>query len=171
VRVVMLHRDELDVLALERVLGRQVLRVQVMGHDLRGHREQAPEVRDALGEGPEGLVVLQVADVMGDERVIVRAQAERALQLGAAAEHRPPEARPQPDRLGHVAPGPAHDHLPAAEPADHRVVGAHVDRPVMDAEGVGDAAQPRQRVLVVVGDRLIRGITAGQHHRTAQRAD
>ena len=108
---------------------------------------------------------------MGDERVVVPAQAERVLQLRPAAEDRPGESPTQPDRLGHVAPGPAYDQLPAAERADHRVVGPHVDRPIVETEGIGDARQPRQRVLIVVGDRLIRDIAAGQHHRTAQRAE
>ena len=63
-------------------------------------------------------------------------------QLRAAAENRAREGCPHPDRLGRVTPGPAHGHLPAAVPAHHGVVGAHVDRPGMDAEEVGDARQP-----------------------------
>ena len=48
VRVVMLHADQLDALALERVLGRQVVRVQVVGDDLRLDREEPLEVLDPL---------------------------------------------------------------------------------------------------------------------------
>ena len=109
--------------------------------------------------------------MMGDERVIVPAQAEGVLQLGPAAENGPGKPPPEPDRLRHVAPGPAQQHLPAAEHADHGVVGPHVDRPVVQQEEIRDPGQPRPRVVVVVGDRLIGAVAAGQHHRTGQPAD
>ncbi len=48
VGVVVLHADELDAVALERVLRREVLGVQVVGDDLGLDREQPLEVLDAL---------------------------------------------------------------------------------------------------------------------------
>ena len=78
---------------VERVLGGQVLRVQVVRHDLRVDVEQPAEVLDALGEGAQRLGVLQVADVVRDERVPVLGQAERVLQLGAAGQDRARERR------------------------------------------------------------------------------
>ena len=48
VRVVVLDAHRLDVLALERVLGGEVLRVQVVRDDLRLDREEPLEVLDPL---------------------------------------------------------------------------------------------------------------------------
>ena len=61
--------------------------MQVVRHDLRVDVEQPAEMLDALGEGAQGLGVLQVADVVRDEGVAVPGQAERVLQLGAAGQH------------------------------------------------------------------------------------
>ena len=110
VRVVVLHPDQSAgaVGELERVLGGQVLRVQVVRDHLRVDVEQPPEMLDALGERAQRLDVLQIPDVLGDERVVLLGQAERALQLRAAGEHRPREGRP------HGSPAPARSRGTAA---------------------------------------------------------
>jgi hypothetical protein len=64
VGVVVLHADEVDAVELDRVLGRQVLGVQVVGDDGRLDLEQPPQVVDGTRERPVGLPVLQVADVV-----------------------------------------------------------------------------------------------------------
>ena len=88
VRVVVLHADELDVLALERVGGREVVRVQVVRDDLGRDREQPLEVRDALAERAQRLVVAPGRRGAGrPTRVRAPGQAERALELGAAGQH------------------------------------------------------------------------------------
>ena len=51
--------------------------MQVMGDEPRLDIEEAPEMLDAVGEGPQRLGVLQIADVMRDERIIALGQAER----------------------------------------------------------------------------------------------
>ena len=51
--------------------------------------------------------------------------------------------------------------------AHHRVVGADVDRAVVDQERVGDAGEPLAGVVVAVGDRLVGDVAAGQHERRA----
>ena len=79
-------------------------------NDLRRDVEQPLEVLDALGERPQGLVVLQVPDVLGDEGPVLGAQAERAFQLGPAGQHRPREPAPQGERLGRVAARTAQQH-------------------------------------------------------------
>ena len=98
--VVMLDRHPLHAIQLEGVLGGEVLRVQVVGDQLGTHLEEAHEVLDPLEVGAEGLVVLQVADVVGDEGPAPLGQAERALQLSTAAEHRPAEGMVDRHRLG-----------------------------------------------------------------------
>jgi hypothetical protein len=42
-----------------------------------------------------------------------------------------------------------------------------VDRPVVGEERVRDAAEPLERVVVAVGDRLVGDVAAGQHDRCA----
>ncbi len=52
-------------------------------------------------------------------------------------------------------------------PAQHRVVGARLDRAVVDEEAVGDRGQALQRLGVVEGDRLVGDVAAGHHERHA----
>ena len=92
VRVVVLDADQLDPVALERVLRREVLGVQVVGDHLGRHREQRAEVLDPVGERAQRLVVLEVADVVTDPGTGAAREAERALELGAAGEQRPRRA-------------------------------------------------------------------------------
>ena len=69
---------------------------------------------------------------------------------------------------GHVAARAAHHQRPRRRTRPHdRVVGARVDRPVVDEEQVGDAREPLERVVVVVGDRLVGDVAARQHERAA----
>ena len=105
VGVVVLDADELDALALEGVLRGQVLRVEVVHDDLGLDGEEAPEVLDALGEGAQRLVVLEVADVVADPGARAARQAERVLQLGAAGQERARRADRQRQRLRHMAAG------------------------------------------------------------------
>ena len=163
--MVVLDADQGGAVEVHRVLGGQVLRVQVMRDQLGGDPEQPPEVPDALGERPQRLVVLQVTDVVREERPVLAAQAERVLQLGAAGQHRAGEAAADGQRLGHVAAGAAQHGHPAAQRPDHRVVGPDMDGPVVAEEGVRDAAEPAERVVVGVGDRLVGHVAAGQHER------
>jgi len=148
VGVVVLHALQLDPVQLQGVLGRQVLGVQVVGDHLRLDREQAPEVPDPLGEGAVGLVVLEVADVVGEERVGPLGQAEGVLELGPAGQHVAGERPRQGERLGREPPRAPQGQLAPAEGAHHRVVGPHVDRAVVAKEPVGDPAEPLPGLLV-----------------------
>ena len=105
VRVVVLDGDPLDAVQLERVLGRQVLRMEVVRDDLGGDVEQPAEVRDALGEGAQGLEILQVADVLREKGVAPAHQAEGVLQLAAARQDGPRRRPRQEQRLRRVAAG------------------------------------------------------------------
>ena len=88
VSVMVLDAHRLNVLTLEGVLGGEVLRVQIVSDQLRLHREELLEVLDPLREGTEGLVVLQVADVVADPGPLALGEAEGALELGAAGQDR-----------------------------------------------------------------------------------
>ena len=69
VGVVVLHADLAPDVQIERVFGRQVVRVQVVGDRLGLDVEQALEVLDPFAERGQRLQVFQVADVVADERL------------------------------------------------------------------------------------------------------
>ena len=88
VGVVVLNGDRLDAVALERVPGREVVRVEVVDHHLGRDREEALEVGDALLERAQRLPVVEVADVVPHPGTAATRQAEGALELGAAGQQR-----------------------------------------------------------------------------------
>ncbi len=94
-------------------------------------------------------------------------QAEGVLQLGTARQDGPPRGRTQWHGLRDVAAGAAQHGLLTAEGADHRVVRADVDGPVVGEERVGDPLESGARVVVEVGDRLVGDVAAGEHDRGA----
>jgi hypothetical protein len=165
VGVVVLHADELQALLLARPRGREVVRVQVVGHDLRRHGQQAPEVLDRLAERAERLQVLQVADVVAGPGAVAARQADRVLELRAAAKRRSRDAGGQRHRGGDVPAGAAQKQRAASGHPDHGVVRARLDRPVVDEEEVGDAGQSREGVLVAEGDGLVGDVAARHHER------
>ena len=71
----------------------------------------------------------------------------------------------KPKRAGGVATRPADEDLLVVHRSDHRVLDPHVDGAVVGQESVGDVAQALERVLVPVGDRLVRAVAAGEHER------
>ena len=74
----------------------------------------------------------------------------------------------QPHREGRIAARPAHQLRRKARDAQalhHRIVVAAVDAAVVQQEGVGQAAQPRQGLVIVLGDRLFGQVAAGHHQR------
>jgi hypothetical protein len=163
VRVMVLDSHEFHVSEIDGVFGRQVFRVQVVRHNLGRHVEKAPEVRYTVGERPQCLVVLQVADVVGQERVASTGQAEGALEFSAAAQDREGHRLREGQRLGRVAAGSAHRQFGATEHPHYRVIGAHVDRAVVRQIRIRDSRQPPPRVLILVGNRLIGDVSAGEH--------
>jgi hypothetical protein len=85
-------------------LGRQVLRVQVVGHHLGGHAGERAQVVDRLQERPVGGKVLEVADVVAGHHRVALGHRHRALQLGPHRQHVPARRGGQPDRLRRVPP-------------------------------------------------------------------
>ena len=165
VRVVVLHGHLLLLRQRQRVLGRQVLRVEVVGDHLGLEPEEAPVDRDAGLVVLQRLQVLEIADVLAEEGVGVARQAEGVLELGAGRQR----LRERP-RQGHrergVAPGPADQPRPAAAHLRDGVVVAHGDLPVVHQVGVGDRREPVD-LLPALDDRLLRQVAAGHHQRPA----
>ncbi len=89
VRVVVLHRDLLDALALQRVLGREVLRVQVVGDELRRRpRRGARSARRPRGTSAASRSSRRSPMWWPTQARVALGEAEGALQLGAAGEQR-----------------------------------------------------------------------------------
>jgi hypothetical protein len=62
----------------------QVFGVQIIGHDLRLNAKELPiEIKGSL-EVVQRFEVLQIADVLADEGVLVPGQAKSVFQLGPA---------------------------------------------------------------------------------------
>ena len=96
--MMMLHAEQLDASQVQPRTWWTGSRDAGHARLVAAHVEQSPEVHDALSEGAQRLGILQVADVLRDERMVPLGQAERVLQLRPAGKHRPAES--EPDRSG-----------------------------------------------------------------------
>ena len=76
--------------------------MQVVRDELGRDREQPLEVRDPVGEGPQRLVVAQVADVVADPCAAVAGERERVLELRPDGQKRWRDRDRQ--RRGHISP-------------------------------------------------------------------
>ncbi len=166
VRMVMLHGDrrQIDVAC---VLRRQILGVQVVRHDLGNDAVQRAKMCDRLFERPPRREVLEVADVVARHDLGPLRDGDRALELRADGEdlHRCRDR--QAHRLRCVTAGAAEELHATAGGTRDRVVAPNVNRPVMREESVREHAQPRDRIVVGVGDRLVAEVPARAHDRSA----
>ncbi len=147
-----------------RVAGRQVIRVEIAGQDLRLDVEQALVMLDPCLEGPEGFVVFHVADVVADKGILLAGQAEGIFQLCAGSQHRG-DGHGQPDRVRSVAARPADECRSAGCHPRHRVVDPHVDRPVVEEKCICQGSQPLAGIVVFVGNGFLAQVPAGHHQQ------
>ena len=164
--VMVLHPDGLDTLPLERVLGREIFRVEVVRDQLGPHSEERLEMLDPLGERAKRLVVLQVPDVMADPGATALGDTKGVLQLGPTGEDR--RRRPERQIARNVAARPPQEQRAIHNHAKHGIVGPSLDRPVVHEEQVRDPRKPLQCVLVAVGDGLVRDVRARHHQHRAR---
>ena len=166
--MVMLHGDPAGRREpLDRVLGREVLGVEVVDDDLGLEREQPRQVGEPVGERPVGREILEIAVVRRDVGASAASQRERVLELGAHREQRCRRGQGQVDRVRGVAAGAPDDGLAARDDARDRVVVPRPDLAVVDQEAVGETRQAGQRVGVVGGQRLVGQVAGGEHDRPA----
>ncbi len=81
--------------ALHGVTGAGVVGVQVANQQLRLEGEQVLVMGDGLGEGTEGGVVIEVAEVMAEQGMPVASQGKGGLELPAERQDRLRAARGQ----------------------------------------------------------------------------
>ena len=139
--------------------------MQVVNDQLGPDGEQLLVKRDILLEGSEGVVMIEVAQVMAEERMPAAAQGERRLELTADGQDRPRALERQFDRLRRVAARPPQRQFLSVDDPRHRIVAADVDRPIVSQKQIGDAGQPGDGVVILVGDRLVGTVAAGHDER------
>ena len=168
VRVVVLDGDALAGREpLQGVLGGQVLGVEVVDDDFRLQGEEPREVGEPVREGAVGREVLEVAVVGRHVGAPAAREGERVLELGAHGEQRHRRRDRQRQGLGRVPAGAAHDGLAPGDHARDGIVVAGPDLPVVGEEPVREAAQPREGIRVVRGQRLVREVPGGEDERPA----
>src|SRR6185437_6709037 len=105
--MVVLYREKLGSLSfrtLPRVAGSDIIRVQVVDDNLRPDAEELLVEGDVLLKSAEGLVVVEVAHVMAEERLPIAPQGEGRLEMPAHSQQRPGTRQRQLDRPGSIAP-------------------------------------------------------------------
>ncbi|CAM5687589.1 hypothetical protein SAFG77S_04908 [Streptomyces afghaniensis] len=116
----------------------------------------------------QGGQIAHVADVRAEPGVVALAEAQGVLQIAAHGERGPRRDR-QPQRAGHIPPGPA-QHLLGAVGAHPQqgVVTGRGDGPVVGEPRVGQPGEPDQCLVVVRDDRFAGTVAAGhdQHARS-----
>ncbi len=147
--------------------GRLIIGMQIVDQELRPQVEKSLIMRDRLGVGAEGLVVIEIADVMAEEGMTSPAHRERRLQLATQGQRRPAALDRQRNRSWRIAPRAANRQLNPGDDPRHRVVASQVNRPVMHEEEIGDACQAFERIAILIGDRLVGSIAAGHHQGNA----
>lgn len=135
--------------------------MQVVGHDLRLDIKQPLEVFHACGKRTERLVVLQVPDVVAEERPFPFPQTEGVLQVAAASEDRPAERWVHQEGLRGIPSRPPEKDLASKYHPDDRIVAAGMDRAIMSEEVIGDRPKTRAGLAIFIGDGLLREIPAG----------
>ena len=166
-RVVVLNPRQANALALLRIRGRAVVGMQIVGHDGGIDGEQPLEVRDPLCVGAHGLGVAEVADVVPDPGAAPACHAGRALELRATGQDRLGAGDRHRQALRDVAPRAPQQLRASTHDTGDRVVRAHVDRAVVDEEGVGDLGETFPRILVAVRDRLVGDVAAREHEHAS----
>ena len=126
VRVMMLDADLWKIRHLQRELGAQILRMQIVSD--RGGRdaEELLHTIQRFAIEDQRFVIFQIADVLAQERMMLLGEAKSALEFGAASQnlsHR----KTQRHWMGCVAARTAQDALLAGEDARHRIVHASVN--------------------------------------------
>ncbi len=136
--------------------------VQVVRDGDRLDVEDRDEVRKGLFQRSARRRVVEVADVLRDERLVAAGHADGVLEVAADRDDGRPRAL-EPDRAGRVAAGAA-DELPTIGCRAHdAVVAADDDVAVVHEIRIGDSSETRER-LVVAGDQRLAARVRTRHH-------
>ena len=138
--------------------------MQIVRNRLRFYAKQFLQILQRLLKEDQRLEVLQVADMLAENRVASLRQAEGVFQFGSAGEdllHRHAEI----DRLRYIAARPPQHTLASLKGAYDGVIHAHVNVAVMKEEPVGDRAQPLRSFFIGDDDRLFAEVSTRHDQR------
>src|SRR5262249_46327543 len=111
------------------------------------------------------LVMIEIAEMLTQKRLLAAAQSERSLELTAYREHGTRAPQRQLNRPGRIAAGAPQRQLDPIQDARYGVVAADMNGPVVDEKEVRDAGQLLERIVVLIRDWLIRTVATGHHKR------
>ncbi len=138
--------------------------MQVVRDDLRFDLEDREQVPHRLLEEAHAGRIVEIADMLRDERLVGARDTDRVLERCADREHRRPRSG-EANCLRRVATRAAHEHRRAAAVGcDHdRIVAANDDRSVMLQVGVRDARESLESFRVAGHERLAARVRARHH--------
>ena len=162
-RVVMLHRNQGQPEPFGEAGGVEI-GVQVVGYRHRLHPQHMQQMADRFLQEVHGRGVVQVADMLRQERLVPARHADGGLQMPADRQNRRDGAR-QPHRHRHETPPAPQESGSTRQHPDHRVIGADDDVAVMIDHGIRDPGQPPVRLGVADRERFAAGIGGGHDQR------
>lgn len=137
-----------------------VVGVKVAGHSHRSQAMQASQPVNSACKGSPRLRPVEVADMRAEKDLAGETGGYRALHVAAERQNRPIEGR-QRHRQRSISPRPPQHGFASADHPHHRVVDRAQDRPVVDQEQIGNAAEPLERLGFVGDNGLAAPIAAG----------
>src|SRR5262245_10604140 len=103
--------------------------------------------------------MFEIADVLAHTRLSVDDERHGVFEVRPDGEDRLP-CSDFGDQTGCVAAGTAYDDRTRHSNTNNRVVHAPPNRTFPDEDGVGNSAKPLLRIIVTIGQRLVRAIAA-----------
>src|ERR1700678_1781730 len=168
VRMMMLHANLPLNIRSKRHLGTHIAWMQIIRSHARFYAKHVLHVFECLFKKAHRLVVLQVANMLAENRIPILRQAESVLQLTAEREnlfHR----YLQIDRLWHKPARAPENPLPTLKSANDRIINSRRNVPVMQQKPICNTIEPRQRLRIRNHDRLLAKIAA-RHHQGSEPA-
>ena len=115
--------------------------MQIAGHRHRLDFEDRQHVPERFLEERDGVRRIEIADMLRDKRFAAAGDGDRRLELSPQGDDARNFVR-KPDRRRRKAARAAQEGGCPGYDADHAVVGARHDRPVMVDDRIGDAGEP-----------------------------
>ena len=138
--------------------------MQVAGHYRRLDLQKFLQVTDGLAKSVKSGLILEITDMLTDEGLLAAGQADRCLQLGSDRQDLPGVVR-QKHRPRHVATRTTVKQGPPLEDPQHGIIGTDLDRAVVSQNGVGNAGQAADRLVIGADHRHISCVGTGHHQR------
>src|SRR6516225_10120813 len=121
------------------------MRVVYYAHVIPADFVHRDEVADGFLKRPEGIVMVEVADMLADKGLTVHHQRNRVLEVGPDGEQRARGWKRR-DGAGSESASPSQDRDAEGTGAGHRVIHPARNRSLADQKRVGNPSQAFERV-------------------------